>query len=271
MNLEKRVKLANRYLKNNWYVESQFYDKFKREAGTDMNRRRFLQIMGLLATGLTIHEISSRLSVPIDEVEQVTEFMGRSQVPEVLPETSLSVPNTIPQNQPKAINTLDVAQTKKDIIRHETGGMRQNKLFVYYDSKNIPTIGIGLNLQEGRQKARLKKIGLDINQVLKGKQGLTTAQMWQLFNEDFNVALNDAKSFVSNFNSLHPDAQSIIVNMSFNMGLPTLNNFKNLRAALENPQGPDYQTAAKEMKDSPWYRQTGNRSKELVNRMQSVK
>ena len=54
--------------------------------------------------------------------------------------------------------------------------------------------------------------------------------------------------------------------MAFNLGPNRLAQFKNFKQALENN---NFELAAKEMIDSRWYNQVGNRSKELVNIMRN--
>lgn len=61
--------------------------------------------------------------------------------------------------------------------------------------------------------------------------------------------------------------KSIVYNMMFNLGVPKLLKFKKMWKALENQ---DYAEAAKEMKDSNWYRQVGNRAKRLVKKMEAL-
>ena len=58
--------------------------------------------------------------------------------------------------------------------------------------------------------------------------------------------------------------KTILINMAFNMGLFGLLGFKN---TLKFIQAKDYARAASNMKLSLWYRQVGDRAKELVTRM----
>jgi len=58
--------------------------------------------------------------------------------------------------------------------------------------------------------------------------------------------------------------KTILINMAFNMGLFGLLKFRN---TLRFIQAKDYARAASNMKLSLWYRQVGDRAKELVARM----
>ena len=83
-----------------------------------------------------------------------------------------------------------------------------------------------------------------------------------MFQDDLQIALADAKRFLPNFDQQPKDIQMVIVNMSYNMGLSSLNTFVKFRKALMDR---DYLKAANEMLDSRWYHQVGNRSDELVH------
>ena len=66
------------------------------------------------------------------------------------------------------------------------------------------------------------------------------------------------------FNDLPEDAQLVIANMMFNMGLPRLSKFKKMKAAVDDR---DWDTAANEMEQSRWYHQVPNRAERLIERM----
>ena len=71
---------------------------------------------------------------------------------------------------------------------------------------------------------------------------------------------------VSVWSSLSDTRKSILVDMCFNMGWPTLSKFKKMFAALERGH---YAEAADQMMDSKWYRQVGIRGRKLVESMRS--
>jgi len=74
------------------------------------------------------------------------------------------------------------------------------------------------------------------------------------------------ESNVQSWSDLNDARKSVLVDMCFNMGWPTLSKFKKMFAALERG---DYQEAANQMMDSKWYRQVGIRGKKLVESMRS--
>lgn len=68
------------------------------------------------------------------------------------------------------------------------------------------------------------------------------------------------------FDSLPFVTRTILINMAYNMGVKGLLSFKN---TLQFIKAGNYEQAARNMEKSLWYRQTGNRAKELVRRMET--
>lgn len=147
------------------------------------------------------------------------------------------------------------------IKRHE--GFRAR---AYNDSLGKRTIGYGFYLGEVSSKAKIERLGLNYKDVYSGKQQITEAQANILFQESLNEAKRIASSFSSNFNSLPKEIQNVLIDMSYNLG-NRINKFQKMKAAVE---ARDWKTMEKEMINSPWYTQVGNRSKELVGIVQGV-
>ena len=66
------------------------------------------------------------------------------------------------------------------------------------------------------------------------------------------------------FRGLDPVRQTVLVDMSYQLGISGMMNFKKMLAAIE---AGDYSTAAKEMLDSLWAKQTPVRAKRNANAM----
>lgn len=79
----------------------------------------------------------------------------------------------------------------------------------------------------------------------------------------FTLGLTQAYTW---FNNLDDVRQRILVNMAFNMGLAGLAQFKQMLTAVADR---DFDTAAREMEDSAWYRETGARAARLSAAMSS--
>lgn len=115
---------------------------------------------------------------------------------------------------------------------------------VYKDTREIPTIGYGANLTTPSNQAFLESRGYDIQALLDGTQTISTQDAQALLDRDINVAISDAHTFVPNFDTLEPSAQLTVAEMSFNLGLPKLEEFENLQTNLLHH---DYEAAAKEL------------------------
>lgn len=157
----------------------------------------------------------------------------------------------------KASKTTMLHEASKMIERHE--GYSD---IVYTDTRGNSTIGIGFNLDKYNARERIEEVGANYHSILMGNSRLCDSQIRSLFQDDLQIALADAKRFLPNFDQQPKDIQMVIVDMSYNMGLGSLNTFVKFRKALMDR---DYLKAANEMLDSRWYHQVGNRSDELVH------
>jgi len=114
----------------------------------------------------------------------------------------------------------------------------------YNDSLGFPTIGYGTKLPITEEEAemlleyRLKKMIREL-----------------IIKEPF-------------FEKLPEDAQKVIADMTYQLGVGGILKFKKMWAALKNR---DYKKAADEMLDSKWAKQTPNRAKELAEIMRSLR
>lgn len=119
---------------------------------------------------------------------------------------------------------------------------KRNKM--YFDSKNIPTIGIGHNLRDRPISDRAIRV---------------------IFEDDVATAADDARHLFPTFDTLSEARQAVLVNMSFNLGLTRLAAFSKLRAAVS---AGDFAGAAAEMLNSSWAAQVGARAQRLSKAMQ---
>lgn len=115
----------------------------------------------------------------------------------------------------------------------------------YKDTKGIPTIGYGFNMATDK--------------TLPSK--MTKQQADEYFVPKYKHALTIAQDFAGNrWNTLAPMQQAILADMAYNLGYK-LNNFKKMRQAVLNQ---DNSRVVREMQNSDWYGQVGNRSKHHV-------
>ena len=132
-----------------------------------------------------------------------------------------------------------------DLIQHE--GYSH---VVYVDTEGNKTSGIG----------HLESKHTEVGRVL------TTVEVMTNFTEDVNTAIQDAEALVPSLYEHPADVQRVMANMAFNLGRGKLSKFTDMLRAIENK---NYAQAAKDMIDSDWYKQTGQRAKSLVNMMRS--
>ena len=71
---------------------------------------------------------------------------------------------------------------------------------------------------------------------------------------------------VKYWDSLSHCRKSVLIDMCYNMGWPTLSKFKKMFSAIEKE---NWQEAAKQMKDSAWFRQVGIRAELLCVSMKT--
>jgi len=148
------------------------------------------------------------------------------------------------------------------IARHE--GLRT---ISYDDTLGNRTIGVGFNLERADAREKIEKLGLDYNLVYSGVQDISEEQAYFLMEEDIRTAESDARKYIGeSFGRLPCRVQDVLADMAFNLGYNRLSGFKNLRKKILQS---DFQGAANEMKNSRWYNQVGNRSKDLVEIMSS--
>jgi LysM repeat protein len=148
-------------------------------------------------------------------------------------------------------------------------GFRSKSYFDPPNQRVNKAIGYGFNITSRRDSSQLlKNLGLDPKKVIQGTQEINQQQAEYLLDEAIKVAMADAKYAAPNFESYPETVKSILIDMAYNMGGERLSKFKLMISALNNK---DYKKAAKEMVDSDWYNQVGERSKRLVSIMSNVR
>jgi len=153
-------------------------------------------------------------------------------------------------------NSPQMKQLRKDMLE----GVR-NK--VYLDSKGIPTVGIGFNLQDPANRRVLAQYGIT-NETL--KSGLSDRQIKILFEESLKRAKLDALKFLPDLYKHPVKVQNAVIDMAFNLGYPRLSKFKDFRNSLNQR---NYKQASKDMLNSLWAKQVGKRATYLADLVKS--
>ncbi len=169
-------------------------------------------------------------------------------------------------------NPIRVVNTEFNAIKYtpmdgiDTRKFEGLMLHVYTCTAGRKTIGYGHNLQGGSDK-NLIRLDLPKPLLLNGTRDLTKAEAESLFQLDYLDALNDVRKLCPRLDSMPKLIQLILGDLSFNMGLPTLSEFKNtLRAFNEG----NWNEAADGLNASKWYRQTGNRGRAIVKALRNI-
>lgn len=127
------------------------------------------------------------------------------------------------------------------------------KFEIYNDHLGYPTFGIGhLITEDDPEHGQPLGTPIDVDRVR------------EAFEKDVDRVRLDCLKLYPDFVDLPEEAQLVIANMMFNMGLPRLSQFKKMKAAIDDR---DWEGAAAEMEDSRWYRQVPNRADRLIDRI----
>ena len=130
------------------------------------------------------------------------------------------------------------------------------KYEIYLDHLGYPTFGIGHLITDDDPEYGWE-VGASID----------TVRVHEAFESDIEGVLSDCAKLYSDFGDLPEEAQRVIANMMFNMGLTRLSKFKGMKRGVNSR---NWNHAAIEMVDSRWYNQVTNRAKRLVERMRKI-
>ena len=142
---------------------------------------------------------------------------------------------------------MDMNRLLKSVKQHE--GYKDH---VYRDSLNKRTVGVG---------------HLCVEDHWEDNREYTVPELERVLEADLNNAIQGAERLCSDCPDLKDQAKEIIVEMVFQLGESGVSKFRNMWKALKVP---DYPTAAKEMLDSRWAKQTPGRAKEMSDHMKDL-
>jgi lysozyme len=136
---------------------------------------------------------------------------------------------------------------------------------------NLQAIESSLKLHEG---LRLKPYKCTANKLTIGygrnieDNGITKEEAEHLLQNDIFTCVEELNRAWPSWN-MHPDdVQDVLVELVFNLGMPTLLKFQKTRALIDAGR---YRVAADELLDSRWARQVGKRSQTLAEKLRNAK
>ena len=127
---------------------------------------------------------------------------------------------------------------------------------VYLDSLDKPTLGIGHLIVEG-----------DVEYGWPVGAPVSEERVAELFEQDVQVAINDARWLHPDLDDMPEDAQITIISLAYQLGGPRYSMFVKHHAAIE---ARDWREAAAQLRDSNLYRQTTNRTERHARRLESI-
>lgn len=127
---------------------------------------------------------------------------------------------------------------------------------IYLDHLGLPTFGIGHLVVESDPEH-----GLPVGTPVSAERVI------EAFDHDVNVKIAECKILYPQWDELPEEVRQILANLMFNVGRPRLSKFVKMNAAIA---AGDWKEAAKEGRDSLWYRQVTNRAERLMSRMEQV-
>lgn len=143
----------------------------------------------------------------------------------------------------------DLADKLTDqLVRDEGAVVRSGKHVVYQDHLGYWTLGYG----------RL------VDRVRGG--GISEEEASYLLNNDIQSRIKALSARLPFFSDLDEARQGVLVNMSFQLGVAGLLQF---RRTLGRVAAGEYATAASQMMKSKWARQTPNRARRLSEQMRT--
>jgi len=141
---------------------------------------------------------------------------------------------------------MDMSRLLESVKKHE--GYR-NK--VYLDTLGKRTVGVG---------------HLCVEDFWEDNKEYEEKFLMDILEADLKNSIKGAERLCSNCPDIDDLAKEIIIEMVFQLGETGVSKFKNMWKALEqNP--PEYSTAASEMLDSRWAKQTPNRAGAMSSEM----
>lgn len=118
------------------------------------------------------------------------------------------------------------------------------KTTIYYDTLNIPTIGVGFNL----------------------KEGLDNEEIDWILEHRLEKVIKEVLTRLPWVKALDAARQNAVYNMAYNMGVPRLLQFQKMLKALESSQWVE---ASNQILNSYWHTQVTARSNRIAKQIET--
>lgn len=135
----------------------------------------------------------------------------------------------------------------------------------YLDTKSLWTFGIGFCLERTPITGAMWKHLLDHKLI---DVRISRAGAQYLTKQRLDVLAVAVPRLFSNWHALNDVRRSVLMSGAYQLGVDGLADFRKMRAAVE---AEDWETAAKEMKNSLWFKQTPARVRRAAEAMRTGK
>lgn len=150
------------------------------------------------------------------------------------------------------VTELLLRQVVAHVLKYE--GYRAHR---YKDSRGIWTIGIGFNLEDPTAKTTCELYGLNWQALIDGNASMVYFDAVKVCSYKICGAAFSAAKIFAAFQSLPDSVKIVVLDMLFNLGAPTFEEFHDTIQAINSG---DFKAAAAAMKQSKWYGQVGQRA-----------
>jgi len=148
---------------------------------------------------------------------------------------------------------MDIARLHEDLKKDE--GVIYH---IYLDHLGYKTFGVGHLVSQVSDPEWAYPVGASVDYQ----------RVHDCFAEDVKTAINNCQRlYGEHWNHFPSIVQEVLVNMIFNLGYAGLNKFVNMNKAIDLG---DWAQAAKEGRNSKWYRQVPNRAERLMRRLENI-
>lgn len=149
-------------------------------------------------------------------------------------------------------------------IRQDEGLRHQS----YLDTTGHKTVGYGFNMDSGIARNVWKRSGipLDFDAVYEGRATLNDAQAEALGSASFEIARRDAESIYDNFDNLSAPRKEALLNLSYQLGKSTLQDFGKFNSAVKQERWAD---AVRHLLKTRYATQTPERARQVARKLLS--
>jgi hypothetical protein len=175
-----------------------------------------------------VKKLEPEVNIPAPEKPEDLPKPAESKPAESKPAESKPAGSKLPEG---FLKKLQYFENESETGKKNING--QVYYFKYLDSKDIPTLGPGFNLNERHVQKAISDQGYNINEILSGESGIKQQDIENILKTLVQTAENDSRKYVKNYDKLPTGVKSIVLDLSYNMG-SNLRKFPSARKYFES-------------------------------------